>query len=298
MPHVKLQTILAAISGCAFFGALASLSASKNAELLILGLLGATSIGFIDNIAFPGVTLVIEAQDIGLAMGVMGSIRAMGGAVAQVLYVAILDEKLRAYIPSYVAPVAREAGLAESSIPTLLNIAETTGHASAFASSSVVPGMTKSIVHAVTPAVVRAYVDAFRTVFFATIPFGVVLVVSAAYVPDMEGYLGNDVAKRLQRARRRMRRGSRGGGDAGKEMGVAGTLFEVEGSVPAPAPVDGGCNGDRRSSSTEVVEVGVDALIFRRALHEGGSGGWMIVDMIWLFFSFHVVRIYWSCSTR
>lgn len=68
VPKVKLQTILAA------------LSAAKNAELFILGLLGATAIGFIDNIVFPGVTLVFEAQNIGLATGVMGSIRAMGGS--------------------------------------------------------------------------------------------------------------------------------------------------------------------------------------------------------------------------
>jgi hypothetical protein len=49
------------------------------------------AIGYVDNIAFPGVTLVFEAQDIGLATGAMGSIRAIAGAIAQTTYVNVYD---------------------------------------------------------------------------------------------------------------------------------------------------------------------------------------------------------------
>ena len=101
--------------------------------------------------------------------------------VAQVLYVAILDGKLRDYIPSYVSAVAREAGLLQSSLPTLLNTAETQGHV-----YDSVPGMTDTVIEAVIPHVVRAYIEAFRIVLFDTIPFRVVLIISAAYVPDMD----------------------------------------------------------------------------------------------------------------
>lgn len=51
--------------------------------------------GWVDNISFPGVTLLWESQDIGLATGVLGSIRAIGGAVAQTVYVSILTNKVR-----------------------------------------------------------------------------------------------------------------------------------------------------------------------------------------------------------
>jgi hypothetical protein len=56
-------------------------------------------IGWIANNVFPGVTLVIEPQDIGLATGVMGSIRALGGTVAQALFISIPTNKAAIYIP-------------------------------------------------------------------------------------------------------------------------------------------------------------------------------------------------------
>lgn len=112
----------------------------------------------VDNISFPGVTLVLEPQDIGLATGVMGSIRALGGAVAQALYVSVLTNKLNDYIPAYVAPAATEAGLPQSSLTQLF--------AGITAGSFVdVPGITDSIIAAVADALKLAYTEAFKIVF-------------------------------------------------------------------------------------------------------------------------------------
>ena len=43
-----------------------------------------------------------------------------------------------------------------------------------------------------------AYVTTFHYVFYATIPFSVLLIVACCYIPDMDKYLHNNVAKRLQ----------------------------------------------------------------------------------------------------
>jgi hypothetical protein len=101
------------------------------------------------------VTLLWEAQDIGLATGVLGSIRGMGGAVAQARYVSVLT-------------------------------------------NDAVPGITPQIEAAIGGAVVESYTSAFRMVFYATIPFSILLVVAACFVPDMDKYLHNNVAKKLQ----------------------------------------------------------------------------------------------------
>lgn len=134
---------------------------------------------------------MIEPQDIGLATGVLGSIRALGGAVAQALYVSILTNKVTKFIPENVVPAATGAGLPASSLPQLF-AGITTGNFSA------VPGVTPQVIAATGLAVRDAYVTTFHYVFYATIPFSVLLIVACCFIPDMDKYLHNNVAKRLQ----------------------------------------------------------------------------------------------------
>lgn len=110
VPKVKYQTIIASVLAMAFVSSLASISQNGHAAVIAFGVLGCVAIGFVDNITFPGVTLVIEPQDIGLATGVLGSIRAAGGAIAQALYVSVLDNKIKTYLPAYVAPAVLAPG--------------------------------------------------------------------------------------------------------------------------------------------------------------------------------------------
>jgi hypothetical protein len=191
IPRVKAQAIITSMLGAAFVASLASISITSHSMTLALGILGLIFIGWIDNITFPGVTLVWEAQDIGLATGVLGSIRAMGGAVAQALYVSILTTKVGVYLPKYVTPAALKAGLPESSLPALFA-------GIAAGNLTNVPGATPAVLAAVGAETTHAYFSAFHVVFYATIPFGVLLVAAACFVPDMDKYLHNNVAKRLQ----------------------------------------------------------------------------------------------------
>lgn len=188
---VKIQTVIASVLGTAFFGSLASVSPSMHGSFLALGILGTVSIGFVDNISFPGVTLLFEAQDIGLATGVLGSIRAMGGAIAQALYVSILNTKLTHYLSTNVVPAATQAGLPRSSLQALF--------AGIIAGNiSSVPGMTPEIITMIEQQVQRSYVQSFQIVFLATIPFGALLIGFACLVPNMEEHLQGNVARRLQ----------------------------------------------------------------------------------------------------
>jgi Fungal trichothecene efflux pump (TRI12) len=191
IPKVKWQAILMTSCAAAFTGALACLDENSYATTIALGLLSCFCTGYVDNITFPGVTLVIGAQDIGLATGVMGSIRALGGAIAQSLYVTILTNKVSTYLPKNVAPAAIAAGLPESSLTALFN-GIATGNFTA------VPGINANIQAVVGQQVVHSYVQAFRIVFYATIPFGFCLVVGAFFIPNMDDHLHKKVARRLQ----------------------------------------------------------------------------------------------------
>ncbi|KAJ2906561.1 trichothecene efflux pump [Zalerion maritima] len=191
VPKVKIQTITASLIAAAFITSMISLSPDRHDATLAIGVIACTAIGFVENITFPGVTLVWEPQDIGLATGVLGSIRALGGAIAQSLYVTVLTNKLNDYLPENVIPAATEAGLPESSIEALF-AGITAGD------FSTVKGMTPEIAAAVGSAVRTSYVDAFKMVFYTTVPFSAILIIAACFVPNMEKYLTKNVAKRLQ----------------------------------------------------------------------------------------------------
>lgn len=136
-------------------------------------------------------TLVWEPQDIGLATGVLGSIRSLGGAIATALYSSVLANELAKNLPRYVVPAATGAGLPESSVEALF-AAITAGDL------STVPGIRPDIIAAVGTAVKTAYTNSFRVVFYTTIPFSAILLLSAFLVPDMEKFLSHNVAKKLQ----------------------------------------------------------------------------------------------------
>lgn len=191
IPKVKWQIMTTSFLGAAFVASLASVTINTHSMCIILGCFATFFIGYVDNITFPAVTLVFEAQDIGLATGVLGSIRAMGGAVAQALYVSILTTKVGLFEPQYVSAAVTEAGLPAADLPAFF-AGLTAGN------FTDVPGATPEIIAIAGAQVTRAYFQAFHYVFYATIPFGVLLVIAAAFVPNMEKFLSNDVAKRMQ----------------------------------------------------------------------------------------------------
>lgn len=87
---------------------------------------------------------------------------------------------------------ALAAGLPESSLPKFLTAL------SAGLSVGGIPGATSSVITAATAALKIAYAQSFRIVFFCTIPFSLILIVSSSFVPNMESFLHHNVAKRLQ----------------------------------------------------------------------------------------------------
>ncbi|KAK8071442.1 hypothetical protein PG997_011645 [Apiospora hydei] len=168
-----------------------SLGPEGHTGVIVLGIFATVAVGIVDNIAFPGVTLLFDACDIGLAAGALASIRSMGGAVAQALYVSVLNTRLAGHLATDVGPAAMRAGLPEASLPALFAAIKVDDFAG-------VPGATREVLDVVEAVVRDSYVASFRVVFYATIPFGVLLVGFACLVPDMDKYLTGNVARRLQ----------------------------------------------------------------------------------------------------
>lgn len=91
------------------------------------------------------------------------------------IYVSILNNKITSNIPSLVPPAAVQAGLPQTSLPSLFE-AIGSGNPAAMAT---VPGITPSIMAAVGQALTTAYVKSYRVVFLVSIAFSVWAIVSA-----------------------------------------------------------------------------------------------------------------------
>lgn len=164
-PKVKWMAIFASAAGAAFVASLASASPDRESAAIAQAILGLLFIGIVENITFPGVTFLVEDQDIGVAAGVLGSIRGMAGAIAQALYVSILTNKTTQYLTTFVPAAATGAGLSADAVPAVFE-------GITLGSFSAVPGITPEIIAAVGAAVQRAYNNAFYWTFIAAIPFG------------------------------------------------------------------------------------------------------------------------------
>lgn len=191
IPRMKIQMTVAAVIMVGFVASLATVDEySKNRTVAFL-LIGSAAAGYIENLTLSSMALVWEPEDIGLVAGAMGSVRTACSSIATSMYLSILSNQLTKYLPRYVVPAATQSGLPESSL-TQLFAGITAG------SLENVPGITPAIEEVVGHAVKHAYSMSFRTVFLCTLPFGAIILVAAIMSPNVEDYLTDDVARKLQ----------------------------------------------------------------------------------------------------
>ncbi|CAK7234958.1 hypothetical protein SEUCBS140593_009122 [Sporothrix eucalyptigena] len=139
---------------------------------LTLGLIlpGALAVGFMEGIALTNTSFpLLTQEEIGTAGGLSQTIRLLIGNVAVTVYSATLRTRLSNTIPSNVNPAAQQAGLPESSLPSLLSALSGLVPLDA----SYVPGLTPAVSEAATTAYKVANAQAFKTVFLVTLAFSV-----------------------------------------------------------------------------------------------------------------------------
>jgi hypothetical protein len=214
---LKYQMLIASLIMVAFVSAIASATEYSRTRSVIFLLIGAAAAGYVENLTLSTMALVWDPENIGLVSGVLATIRTAAGSIAIALYSSLLSNGLTKYLPKYVPDAAIGARLPTSSVIGLLTSISARTYAD-------VPSITPTIIEAVRHAVKRAYSMSFRTVFLATLPFGAILLVAAFLTPNVEDYLTDDVARKLQGRNLE----SRGSDTAGR---IAGEHTEISESV-------------------------------------------------------------------
>jgi hypothetical protein len=145
-------------------------------------------------LTLPGM-YIRDQNEIGVAVGVAGSVRSALSTLASTIYVAILNNRLAESVPAAVTPAVTEAGLPASSVPALL-AALSLGTPDAF---SAVQGLTSRIRDVGLAAFKEGNTAAYRTVFFASLAFTGTGIILSLFAPSVDAKMTDNVAVTLHK---------------------------------------------------------------------------------------------------
>ena len=140
-------------------------------------------------------SLHVRPSELGVAVGLLGTFRSMGGSIGNTIFGTILSSVANKKVPDGIVGAALENGFKgdfKVLIPAVYNAA--LGVPEAFAA---VKGITPVVEKATLAAFHAGYAKAFQMVFYSTIPFGVIAFVAALFVKDSSPYMTNHVQTHL-----------------------------------------------------------------------------------------------------
>ena len=161
---------------------------------ILLATLTCVAIGWVYAVASTLTTIfVANQQDIGVANGLGISLKTLLGTSCVSIYESILVHKMQTAVSEYVVPAVLKAGLPESSLAAYL----TALNAGTTSALETVPGINSMIITVGRAAIKPATIEASRPVFLASIAFGIIAILLAVFVPNVEELMTKDVAVTL-----------------------------------------------------------------------------------------------------
>jgi len=185
--HVPLQLLVGNAIQTLACGMLAIITPDRIAGGLVLQCIANVPFGWIIVLSYVTAGLHVPQRDLGLAFGLLGASRYLGGAVGSTIFNTILRNRVATSVPRRVTAAVVPLGYPASDVAKLIATL-----------SSRVPaklaGVPKDVVAAATHAVRWGYSDAFQYVWYASIPFGVIACVVSLFVLDPSPYFTNHTA--------------------------------------------------------------------------------------------------------
>lgn len=189
---VKWQMLAASIISTPLLGAVACVTVDNKTTVLGLLITGCIFCGYIEGTTVTTSSLAIHDQaEIGIAVGVGATTRAIGATIATAIYIVVLSNRLATTIPALVPPALIDAGLPTSSVEGFI-------HGITVGSFEGVDGVTPEIIAVGTSAYKQAQVEAFRTIFLVSIAFVGSIIVLSLFFPDLEKKMTDDVGALLR----------------------------------------------------------------------------------------------------
>lgn len=183
-----------------FFGLAALITPHTLNWLMAVQCLAMLPFGWITLLCYTTASLHVPQRDLGVAIGLIGTFRSLGGSVGSVIFSSVFNQVAAKQIASRVARAAGPtvSGDPEAMAPLLeaveLSILGVPGQAASVSSSVSAQVFAKCV-----EAARLGYAYGFRITWLASIPFGVVALACAIAVRDPSKYFTNHVEVHLEK---------------------------------------------------------------------------------------------------
>lgn len=196
--HLKLQIIILMTIQSLFLALYSTVVPRNRTAWMAFQFFGMGVFPLITVLCYVIAGLNVSIKHLGLASGLLGTFRSLGASVGITIFNTILNSLVPGQLGQRIVAVAVAEGLDPSLLPALIpaTIQNAVGVPNAFSTlSSVTPAIQTEL----STAFREAYAFAFRRVFWATIPFGVLGIACAFFINDPSKYLTNHVAQHMEK---------------------------------------------------------------------------------------------------
>ncbi|KAF5511964.1 Trichothecene efflux pump TRI12 [Colletotrichum aenigma] len=176
--HEKWQLVGFTVVQTALIGSMASVGSNDRAQAIVTVVITAITITPPQLLSFTMLSFGLEDQnDLGVAVGLAGTFRLFGGAVATAIYTAIYSSRLAEVLPGEMKSAIDASGVdfSESLLAGLVKAAGTNTAAAYGAVAGATPRLTTLAIEATK----QSYVAGFRLVYLVAIGFGVAATVAS-----------------------------------------------------------------------------------------------------------------------
>lgn len=195
---VQWQLTFAVFVQTLFFGLAALITPTNLSWLMACQFFAMLPFGWITLNCYTAASLNVPQRDLGVAIGLIGTFRSIGGSVGSVIFSSIFAQTAAKQISNRVAGIALAAGASPNSIPDIIEAADLTLVGVPGQKSSL-SGITAKTFDACVEAARYGYAYGFRMTWLASIPFGVIALLCAAAVRDPSKFFTNHVEIHLNK---------------------------------------------------------------------------------------------------
>ncbi|KAI1611798.1 fungal trichothecene efflux pump [Exophiala viscosa] len=196
--HVHIQLTVSVFMQTLFFGLAALITPHNLNWLMAVQFLAMLPFGWITLNCYTTASLHVPQRDLGVAIGLIGTFRSLGGAIGSVIFSSIFSQVAAKQVASRIADTALSAGTSAKTLPALIEAVSLTllgvpGEA------ATVPGVSASLFAKCVESARLGYAYGFRITWLASIPFGVIAMACAVAVRDPSKYFTNHVEVHLEK---------------------------------------------------------------------------------------------------
>lgn len=185
--HVNYQLTFAVFMQTLFFALAALITPHNLSWLMACQFLAMFPFGWITLNCYTAASLNVPQKDLGIAIGLIGTFRSVGGSIGSVIFSSIFAQTAAKEVARRVGKTATAAGVDSSSVPDIIQAVDLTLVGVPGASVSL-SGVSASVFDACIEAARNGYAQGFRITWLASIPFGVLALAAAVCVRDPSRY--------------------------------------------------------------------------------------------------------------